>query len=1032
MLSKYLRCCLICLPLAINAQTWTNYTCGLITKQFVLDAQGNKWVATNNGICKFDGTTWTISNTSNSNIAGNLINSVTIDAQGNKWIGTHNAGISKFDGTTWTSYNTMNSELPYNSVKQIVVDSQNNKWFVTGEYWYGTKISKFNGTTWSHYPMNSITAIAFDAQNNLWVSSYWNGVYKFDGTSWTQYHEGNSPVNTGFNRITSITMDAQGNQWFGHDGGLTKFGSAGWISYTDRRYVRSVKSDAQNNTWISYGTNNCAKFDGLAWTEYYPNRPIHTFAFDTQGTLWATGDNTLLKWNGSTWENRPPYTPTVPFAELENIRIDTAGHKWFSVRGDEAILGKFDGNIVTLYDTTALGVTGQEANRISAIAVDAQNNKWLGMGYNSAILLKFDGTTATKYTVPIPSSSTESPRINTIVMDAQNNKWLGTQHGVYKFDGVNWLRYHTGNSGLPYDAVNAIAIDAQGHQWFATNRGVAEFDGTTWTRYPTTLGIRDDYTIHSISIDPQGNKWFGTHSPNVYKLTGNTWTLYTPHADSFLLKTSEVAFDVQGNPWVGLYGQGLWKFDGTNWTGYNALNSKLTSNYIRGLQMDAQDHKWVVGSYGFSKFNCAAALDFSVQMMKGDSAKPMINSTLPNFTTLLTGTRGNMTRLGTLGTNGKYRFRGAQTNAFQIKRNSLAVEGQPELDGMDAFQMNLVVTDHANATRSIPQLLAMDVNGDTKIDTADINALIQRSLNAQTGFKQWNRADTMSWRHFPKNYLTTQPTYRLSTTFPNNDGIGISRHQLPWIDSLFTIDSTYLNRCDTATLNFVGVLLGDADGNSFDLGTVAKTPLADTLIVFDGLNAIQMGQDTFKVPIYANQRMYGLGIKIANYNNSIQVLSISNGVEVRSEQKITAALKQCMMLSYSLNGNGIAPNIPLCYVTVKTNCPFPSQFGTMTAYLNGKLAKTQVTWNLCTPTDDVAAVSSVQVYPNPVAQQLTIDYHAAVKTLRIVNPLGQLVKSLEINDLGHLEVDISTLPKGVYFVQANKTQFVKFVKMDLF
>jgi hypothetical protein len=37
-------------------------------------------------------------------------NYIAIDAQGNKWFAT-NAGISKFDGTTWMSYTSSNSGL---------------------------------------------------------------------------------------------------------------------------------------------------------------------------------------------------------------------------------------------------------------------------------------------------------------------------------------------------------------------------------------------------------------------------------------------------------------------------------------------------------------------------------------------------------------------------------------------------------------------------------------------------------------------------------------------------------------------------------------------------------------------------------------------------------------------------------------------------------------------------------------------------------------------------------------------------------
>ncbi len=66
------------------------------------------------GLAKFDGTNWTVYNTSNSGLPDNYVSSIAIDGSGNKWIGTWHGGLAKFDGTNWTVYNTSNSGLPDN------------------------------------------------------------------------------------------------------------------------------------------------------------------------------------------------------------------------------------------------------------------------------------------------------------------------------------------------------------------------------------------------------------------------------------------------------------------------------------------------------------------------------------------------------------------------------------------------------------------------------------------------------------------------------------------------------------------------------------------------------------------------------------------------------------------------------------------------------------------------------------------------------------------------------------------------------
>ena len=52
---------------------------------------------------------WVVYNTSNSGLPSDTVNAIAIDGNGNKWIGTYDRGLAKFDGTNWTVYDTSNS-----------------------------------------------------------------------------------------------------------------------------------------------------------------------------------------------------------------------------------------------------------------------------------------------------------------------------------------------------------------------------------------------------------------------------------------------------------------------------------------------------------------------------------------------------------------------------------------------------------------------------------------------------------------------------------------------------------------------------------------------------------------------------------------------------------------------------------------------------------------------------------------------------------------------------------------------------------
>jgi len=91
-----------------------------------------------------------------------------------KWFGTDN-GISKFDDTTWTTYR--DTELTKNAITSIAIDKQGNKWF-------GSEggLRKFNDKVWTNYTTtdglanNYVTTIAIDAEGNKWIGTNGGGI----------------------------------------------------------------------------------------------------------------------------------------------------------------------------------------------------------------------------------------------------------------------------------------------------------------------------------------------------------------------------------------------------------------------------------------------------------------------------------------------------------------------------------------------------------------------------------------------------------------------------------------------------------------------------------------------------------------------------------------------------------------------------------------------------------------------------------------------------------------------------------------
>jgi ligand-binding sensor domain-containing protein len=93
------------------------------------------------GLVKYDGTKWIQFNSTNSPLSSNYVNGLTIDTKGNIWIGTASntfkagemisgCGLLKFNGSTWTAFNSSNSLIPDNDVQWVGADRLGNIWFV--------------------------------------------------------------------------------------------------------------------------------------------------------------------------------------------------------------------------------------------------------------------------------------------------------------------------------------------------------------------------------------------------------------------------------------------------------------------------------------------------------------------------------------------------------------------------------------------------------------------------------------------------------------------------------------------------------------------------------------------------------------------------------------------------------------------------------------------------------------------------------------------------------------------------------------
>ncbi len=77
--------------------------------------------------------------------------------------------------------------------------------------------------------------------------------------------------------------------------------------------------------------------------------------------------------------------------------------------------------------------------------------------------------------------------------------------------------------------------------------------------------------------------------------------------------------------------------------------------------------------------------------------------------------------------------------------------------------------------------------------------------------------------------------------------------------------------------------------------------------------------------------------------------------------------------------------------------------------------------------NDVYINNKIQIFPNPATTGLTIKANNTISKIDIINLVGQTVLARDCNN-SKIELDVSQLPSGVYFIKINSTEVQKFIK----
>ncbi len=484
------------------------------------DAHYNLWIGTNNGLCEYNGIIFTKYYPQGEQVQCS-VQDIAFDGQGRKWLAT-NAGVFLQDSKGFTNITELLKEKN-RIVNTIHTDRKGNVWYGNSEGLF--RITETNGKysvikydKTRGFMNNSITCINEDSEGNLWIGTYGDGAYVYDGK---RFFRIDLQLELYKQTVLDIYFDNRDNVWLSTlSHGVSQYNRAlksfSWLTEQEglsNNHVRNTIQDKSGNYWFATSGGGVCNYFGKQFTVYDKSSGlggnfIYSIFRDSKKRLWiGTSDRGVSLLDSSKFYS---FNQSNGF---ENVKVkaiaeDTNGTLYFGT----------DGQGVYTYDGISFNAI-EELNKkyIRAMVKDKGGNLWIATA--GAGLYKLNVSNSKP--VIINYSTKEGllhNRLTCLLYDKTGRLWYGTEN-----NGIGCISNSTiqNNSisvtnGLPSNAIRCMTEDKSGYLWLGTaGDGIASmplYQGDfRIKKYNHTNGLSSS-NIYLICADINNNLFTGTET----------------------------------------------------------------------------------------------------------------------------------------------------------------------------------------------------------------------------------------------------------------------------------------------------------------------------------------------------------------------------------------------------------------------------------------------------------------------------------------------------------------------------------------